>query len=126
MGVKGFGVGRGLGLYARHRLDLWPRDIFFGVRSCCRPWRRDRLESEVLVERVLAYGDEFPNGLEQVAPGAPDIWAQVYHANRDEWSVTVDDIIYRRTTLGIRGFDTPEVRQKIVAFCPTVAGYRRP
>jgi glycerol-3-phosphate dehydrogenase len=78
------------------------------------------------VERVLAYGDEFPNGLEQVAPGAPDIWAQVYHANRDEWSVTVDDIIYRRTTLGIRGFDTPEVRQKIVAFCPTVAGYRRP
>jgi perosamine synthetase len=48
MGVKGFGVGRGLGLYARHRLDLWPRDIFFGVRSCCRPWRRDRLESEVL------------------------------------------------------------------------------
>jgi hypothetical protein len=361
MGVKGFGVGRGLGLYARHRLDLWPRDVFFGVRSCCRPWRRDRLESEVLglcsieddglvcysvrsgwdlwlgarglragdevlvsavthpdmariirwhglcavpvdidprtlaprpgmleaaltprtrvvlvahlfggrmdlgpvarfarehgltlvedcaqafrvpeqvrdpaadvsmysfgtlktstalgravlrvrdcevlsrmrdlqaaypvqrrgtyvkkllkalvllnalrylpdtvrlrrlrlrdvplpgaahrklhsrpdgstvdhllrlyggeVERVLAYGDEFPNGLEQVAPGAPDIWAQVYHANRDEWSVTVDDIIYRRTTLGIRGFDTPEVRQKIVAFCPTVAGYRRP
>jgi hypothetical protein len=44
--VKGFGTGRGF--YARHRLDVLPKDIFFGVGSCCRPWRRDRLESEVL------------------------------------------------------------------------------
>ena len=36
------------GVYARHRLDLSPGDIFFGVGSCFLPWRRGRLESEVL------------------------------------------------------------------------------
>jgi perosamine synthetase len=44
--VKGFGVG--CGFYARHRLDLLPGDIFFGLRSCLWPWRRDRLEADVL------------------------------------------------------------------------------
>jgi hypothetical protein len=46
--VMGFGVGRGLGFYARHRLDLSPMDIFFGVLSCGRVWRRERLKAEVL------------------------------------------------------------------------------
>ena len=36
------------GVYARHRLDLSPGDISFGVGSCFLPWRRGRLESEVL------------------------------------------------------------------------------
>jgi perosamine synthetase len=38
----------GRGVYARHRLDLSPRDIFFGVGACFLPMRRGRLESEVL------------------------------------------------------------------------------
>ena len=46
--MKGFGVGTGFGLYARHRLDLSTKDIFFGVLACCQPWRRDLLELEVL------------------------------------------------------------------------------
>jgi perosamine synthetase len=36
------------GVYVRHRLDLSPGDISFGVGSCFLPWRRGRLESEVL------------------------------------------------------------------------------
>ena len=36
------------GVYVRHRLDLSPGDIFFGLGSCFLPWRRGRLESEVL------------------------------------------------------------------------------
>ena len=36
------------GVYVRHRLDLSPGDIFFGVGSCFLAWRRGRLESEVL------------------------------------------------------------------------------
>ena len=36
------------GVYARHRLDLSPGDILFGLGSCITPWRRGRLESEVL------------------------------------------------------------------------------
>ena len=46
MVVRRFGVRRGV--YARHRLDLSPGDIFFGVGSCFLAWRRGRLESEVL------------------------------------------------------------------------------
>jgi glycerol-3-phosphate dehydrogenase len=46
-------------------------------------------------------------------PGAPDVWAQVYHAVGEEWALTAEDVIYRRTTLGLRGFDTPGIRQRI-------------
>jgi perosamine synthetase len=44
--VRRFGVR--WGVYARHRLDLSLGDIFFGLGSCFLPWRRGRLESEVL------------------------------------------------------------------------------
>ena len=64
---------------------------------------------------LLGYGKENDDALEKVTPGAPDIWAQVNHAVRDEWASTAEDIIYRRTTLGLRGFDTPEIRRKISA-----------
>ncbi|MBA2714977.1 MAG: hypothetical protein H0U55_15665, partial [Rubrobacteraceae bacterium] len=63
--------------------------------------------------KLLAYNNEVPNALQQITPGAPDLWAQVHHAIREEWAVTAEDVIYRRTTLGLRGFDTPEVRQMI-------------
>jgi glycerol-3-phosphate dehydrogenase len=65
---------------------------------------------------LLAYREEFPNAIDRIVAGAPDLWAQVYHAIREEWSVTADDVIHRRTTLGLRGFDSPELRQKISAF----------
>jgi glycerol-3-phosphate dehydrogenase len=65
---------------------------------------------------LLAYREEFPNAIDRITAGAPDLWAQVYHAIREEWAVTVDDVIHRRTTLGLRGFDTPEIRRKISAF----------
>ena len=65
---------------------------------------------------LLAYREEFPNAIDRIIAGAPDLWAQVYHAVREEWAVTVEDVIYRRTTLGLRGFDSPELRQMISAF----------
>ncbi len=65
---------------------------------------------------LLAYREEFPNAIDKIIPGAPDLWAQVYHAIREEWAVTAEDVIHRRTTLGRRGFDSPELRQKISAF----------
>ncbi|MDQ3862449.1 MAG: DegT/DnrJ/EryC1/StrS family aminotransferase [Actinomycetota bacterium] len=42
------GTGEWRGVYARHRLDLSAEDISFGVLSCVRRWRRERLEVEVL------------------------------------------------------------------------------
>jgi glycerol-3-phosphate dehydrogenase len=65
---------------------------------------------------LLAYRQEFPNAIDRIIPEAPDLWAQVYHAIREEWAVTAEDVIHRRTTLGLRGFDSPELRWMISAF----------
>jgi glycerol-3-phosphate dehydrogenase len=72
--------------------------------------------------RLLGYSKENGNALEEITPGALDIWAQVYHAIREEWALTAEDVIYRRTTLGLRGFDTPEIRQMISAVLEAAAG----
>jgi glycerol-3-phosphate dehydrogenase len=53
------------------------------------------------------------DALEKITPQAPDIWAQVHHAVREEWALTVEDVVRRRTTLGIRGLDTPPVRARV-------------
>jgi glycerol-3-phosphate dehydrogenase len=63
--------------------------------------------------KLLRYSSENHSALEQITPGAPDLWAQLHHAISEEWAVTVEDVIYRRTGLGLRGFDTPEIRQCI-------------
>ena len=65
---------------------------------------------------LLAYREEFPNAIDRIIAGAPDLWAQVYHAVRQEWAVTAEDVIHRRTTLGLRGFDSPEIRRMISEF----------
>ncbi len=65
--------------------------------------------------KLLAYADEVPKALEKITPEAPDLWAQVYHAIREEWAFTAEDVIHRRTTLGLRGFDTPEIRRAVCA-----------
>ena len=62
---------------------------------------------------LIAYSQAKDNVLEKITSGAPDVWAQVYHAASEEWALTAEDVIYRRTTLGLRGFDTPEIRRKI-------------
>jgi len=54
-----------------------------------------------------------PSLRQRIHPGGPDIWAQVVHARDHEWAVTVDDVTRRRTTLAIRGLDTPEIRDSI-------------
>lgn len=73
--------------------------------------------------RVLAGSDAVPGALEKIVPRAPDLWAQVLHAAREEWAVKAEDVIYRRTTLGLRGLDTPQLRRRISEFlaCPAAA-----
>ena len=46
--VESAGAGLWRGIYARHRLDLSVEDILFGILSCGRLWRRERLEAEIL------------------------------------------------------------------------------
>ena len=63
--------------------------------------------------KLLGYSRENKDAIEEITPGAPDLWAQVYHAISEEWAVTAEDVIYRRTSLGLRGFDAPEIHQRI-------------
>ncbi len=64
-------------------------------------------------ENLLAYTRLHHNALERITPEAPDVWAQVYHAISCEWAQTVDDIVRRRTTLSLRGLDTPRLSARI-------------
>ncbi|MFI7640851.1 glycerol-3-phosphate dehydrogenase/oxidase [Nonomuraea sp. NPDC049400] len=52
---------------------------------------------------------------ERIHPDGPDIWAQAVYARDREWAATVDDVVRRRTTLTVRGLDTPDVRSRIAA-----------
>ena len=61
-----------------------------------------------LASEVLAY-----DRLEPVVEGAPELAAEVLHARDQEWALTVDDVLRRRTTLALRGLDTPAVRARV-------------
>ena len=64
-------------------------------------------------EKLLRYATRFPDAFEKVHPQGPDIWAQVYHAADEEWAVTIEDVVRRRTTPGIRGLASDDVRARI-------------
>ncbi|WP_035699927.1 glycerol-3-phosphate dehydrogenase C-terminal domain-containing protein, partial [Glycomyces tenuis] len=61
---------------------------------------------------IARLAGEHPELAERIHPEAPEIWAQVAYARDHEWAETVEDVLRRRTTLMIRGLDTPEVRAK--------------
>jgi glycerol-3-phosphate dehydrogenase len=61
---------------------------------------------------LLAYGDA---ELERIDPAGPDVWAQVSFAVEHEWALSTDDVVQRRTTLALRGLDTPATRARIAA-----------
>jgi glycerol-3-phosphate dehydrogenase len=64
---------------------------------------------------ITRLAGEHPELAERIHPDAPEIWAQVVYARDREWAETADDVLRRRTTLMIRGLDTPEVRAKVKA-----------
>lgn len=64
-----------------------------------------------LAREVLAYGD----AVEPIVPGEPELVAQVHYARDREWAVDAEDVLRRRTTLALRGFDTSEVRARVQA-----------
>jgi glycerol-3-phosphate dehydrogenase len=63
-----------------------------------------------LVDEVLAYEDREP-----LVHDAPELVAQARYARDREWAVTADDVLRRRTTLALRGLDTPELRNRVEA-----------
>jgi glycerol-3-phosphate dehydrogenase len=69
-----------------------------------------------LTEEVLAAGE-----LEPLAPGASELVAQAVYGRDREWAVYADDVLRRRTTLALRGFDTPELRDRVQTLLRTPA-----
>lgn len=63
--------------------------------------------------RVLGYRGSVAKALERIHPAGLDIWAQVHHAAEEEWAVSVEDVVRRRTNLEIHGHDTPEIQERI-------------
>jgi glycerol-3-phosphate dehydrogenase len=61
-----------------------------------------------LAQEVLEAGS-----LEPLAPGALDVEAQAVYAAEREWALDPDDVLRRRTTLALRGLDTPELRERL-------------
>jgi len=76
---------------------------------------------------VMGQCSRHRDALERIHPGGPDVWAQVYHAIDREWATTVEDVIRRRTTLGVRGLGSPGVRAHVgQALAAATRSYERP
>jgi glycerol-3-phosphate dehydrogenase len=56
-----------------------------------------------LAEEMLAPALLEPSLLEPIHPDAPDLLAQIAYAAGHEWAAHVEDVVWRRTTLGYRG-----------------------
>ena len=56
-----------------------------------------------LAEEMLAPALLEPALLERIHPDAPDVLAQIGYAREHEWAAGVEDVVWRRTTLGYRG-----------------------
>lgn len=66
-----------------------------------------------------------PDAFERIHPDGPDVWAQVRHAVEHEWACTVEDVVWRRTSLAHRGLASDEVRaavaERLAASAPDAA-----
>jgi glycerol-3-phosphate dehydrogenase len=56
-----------------------------------------------LAAEVLEPAADDPALLERLSPEAPDVAAQAVYAREREWACTREDVLWRRTTLGLRG-----------------------
>src|SRR5262249_28725237 len=83
------------------------------------PSRPGNVDPRVWEHLTYLYGDQAAKvalaGAEPVHPDGPDVWGQVYHAIDQEWAVTVDDVVRRRTTFAGGGLATHGVRERIEA-----------
>lgn len=77
-----------------------------------------------LAHEVLAYSAGSSEALEPLVPGEPELVAQAWYARDREWALEAEDVLRRRTTLALRGHDSPELRARVNAMLAG-AGQRR-
>lgn len=61
------------------------------------------------IGKVLAYGHQNPKSLERISGGTVEIYAQILYAIHHEMALTLEDIVFRRTGLGLLGNPGREV-----------------
>ncbi|MGH7557891.1 MAG: glycerol-3-phosphate dehydrogenase/oxidase [Gemmatimonadota bacterium] len=66
-----------------------------------------------LAAEVLEAGNEEPDLLKPLAPGGPDLVAQAVYAGVSEWACTAEDVLRRRTTVTVRGLESPELKKRV-------------
>ncbi len=66
-----------------------------------------------LAGEVLACAAERTDALEPLAAGGLDVVAQALYARDREWANDAEDVLRRRTTLALRGLDTPALRERV-------------
>jgi glycerol-3-phosphate dehydrogenase len=64
---------------------------------------------------VLALGEEDASLLRPLHPAGPDLAAQAVYALREEWAVSAEDVLRRRTTVSLRGLASREVGERVQA-----------
>ncbi|MEO6796331.1 MAG: glycerol-3-phosphate dehydrogenase C-terminal domain-containing protein [Candidatus Dormibacter sp.] len=67
------------------------------------------------LNRDLALAASRPEAFERIHPDGPDIWAQADYARAEEWALTPDDILRRRTTVSVRGLATLDLAKRLDA-----------
>ena len=85
--------------------------------------RHPALPDDVVVNLARNYGASALELVERagghdmgrIHADGPDIWAQVLYAVSNEWAATVDDVLLRRTTVGLRGHAGQEIRERVAA-----------
>jgi glycerol-3-phosphate dehydrogenase len=70
-----------------------------------------------LAFEVLEPAAAEPELLEPIVPGGPDVLAQARYGVEHEAAVTADDILRRRTTVALRGFEA-EGHERVAGFLP--------
>jgi len=68
-----------------------------------------------LAGEVLSLAKLDPALMNVVAPGANVVAAQILHARDHEWAETAEDVLRRRTTLSLRGFNSDEIYRRVEA-----------
>lgn len=68
-----------------------------------------------LAADVIAYAGRVSHALEPLVQGQPEIRAQVHYARDEEWAVTADDVLRRRTTLALRLPDPASLHARVEA-----------
>jgi glycerol-3-phosphate dehydrogenase len=101
-----------------------PRDLRPSNTSLVPRWTpgaNDAADPATVDHLVSLYGGavaELPlddDGLAPIVDGGRDVRAQLRYARDEEWALSVDDVVRRRTTLELHGLATPAVRVRIGA-----------